>query len=232
MKNLFSLLLLMLFTSSVILAQKETRSLSAFDKLDVSGSISVELVKSSNYKAEITIIKGDLEALVTEVNGGTLDISFKRLGGYNWGSGEKAKIILYTGDLASIETSAGAKVDGKTTSNTSNTVSLEASSGSSIAISVESNQVKADASSGARISVSGNTSAISADVSSGANIDCSLLKAESASADASSGGSISVWPTESLKAEASSGGSVKYKGEPSNLDVEKDKYSGGNISKL
>ncbi len=212
-------------------AQKQTRDLNAFHALDVSGGIAVELIKSESPKAEVTIIKGDMDDLMTEVSSGTLEIYFKRKAGYNWGGGEKARVILYTADLDAVETSAGAKVEGKET-NLCNSLTVNASSGSSIALNVEAKQVNADASSGARISLDGSSGELDGDVSSGANINASLMKTQHVDAEASSGGKITVWSVESIKAGSSSGGAVKYKGDPTNTDIDKDKWSGGSVSKI
>jgi hypothetical protein len=60
------------------------------------------------------------------------------------------------------------------------------------------------------------------------NISCSGFVAENCRASASSGSDTEVHATKQLKARASSGGDVRYKGSPSQKDI--DESSGGDVS--
>jgi hypothetical protein len=231
MKNLFSIAIFSFLATVSLFGQKENRDLAAFSTLDVSGGISITLVKSDKPMAEITIISGELENLITQVSGNDLKIYFKKSTVTSWGSGEKAKIVLHYSTLNSIDASAGASVSAESQLKVAN-LKLEASSGASIALKTTTETVECQASSGARITLEGNAKSAKVGVSSGANINASLLQTGSVVAESSSGGSATVYPTVSLTAESSSGGSIKYKGDPKELNIEKDKFSGGDVSKI
>ncbi len=231
MKSLqFITLFIALFVASNLQAQT-TRTLESFKGLDVSGSINIEIVKSNTAKADITILKGEEANLITQVSKGTLKIKFAKDSGDSWGGGAKARITLYTDKLESIEVSAGAAVESDVKWS-SNNLSLEASSGARIYITSHSGKVKASASSGASIILFGTSDSMFASCSSGATVDASGMESQSVVAECSSGGAIKVHSVSSLSAEASSGGSIVYKGNPTDTDIKKDKYSGGNISAM
>lgn len=211
-------------------AQDESRSLEAFDNISVSGSFDVDLYKGSP-KANITMVKGDIEDLKMEVKRGTLYISFKNKTGWSVGNNRQADIDLYVKDLSAIEVSAGSSVNSEFTLMATE-FNADASSGASLSIALECKDLDADVSSGARIEIEGSSDKLNVDVSSGGSYNGKRLKAKDVDADVSSGGSIKVWVTESLEADASSGGSIRYKGEPRQTDLDSGKWSGGSIKKI
>lgn len=217
-----------LFSGLSIYAQSEVRDLNNFDQLRVSGNLDVTLQEGSP-KAEITMVKGDIEELEIKQKGSELHIKFRDK--VNWTNKRKATIVLYTGDLNSIDVSAGADVVGEFT-HTVSKFSADASSGGSISVAVETKSLEADVSSGAQIDIEGSANDLNVDVSSGGSYNGKQLAAKNVDADVSSGGSIKVWATESLEADASSGGSIKYKGDPKQMDIDSGKWSGGSIKKM
>ena len=229
MKNTFSILSIIFLLSTTLSAQDTTRQLSDFSELDVSGGISVDLHYGSP-KAEINMIKGDIEKLKTVVKGNTLKIYFDN-GYWNKGGNNKAGIDLYFNDLKSVSVSAGSKVESDVLIK-SETFDADASSGSRLELNIEALSVDSDVSSGASIRMEGMTKKLNVDVSSGASFKGSALKSKKVDADVSSGGNIKVWATESLSADASSGGTVSYKGNPSKTDIDSGKWSGGSVRKM
>ncbi len=227
MKNLF-ILLAVLFSSLSLCAQTEVRDLKTFNQLRVSGNLDVTLQQGSP-KAEITMVKGDIEELEINQRGNDLHIKFREK--INWTNKRKANIVLYTSELSSIDVSAGADVAAGHTY-TASKFSVDASSGASISVAVDAQSLDADVSSGAKIEIEGSANKLNVDVSSGGSYDGRMLEAREVDADVSSGGSIKVWATESLEADASSGGSIKYKGDPKEMDIDSGKWSGGSIRKI
>ena len=210
-------------------AQQETRHLSDFTGLSVSGGISVNL-HYGTPKAEVNVIKGDLEKLKTEVKGNTLKIYFE---GKRWGmsNNDKAKIDLYFDNLNYIDVSAGANVECNVVIKADD-FDVDVSSGGRLDIEVEAASIDSDVSSGASINITGKADELNVDASSGASFRGAGLMAKNVDADVSSGGNIKVWATEEIHADASSGGSVQYKGEPKKVNIDSGKWSGGNVSKM
>lgn len=228
--SIFSTFVIALLSIGISQGQT-TRTLGSFDMITVAGSISVDIVSSSESKAEITILKGEEEALITELNGKELMIKFAKADGYNWGSGAKANITLYTNTLQGVSAAAGAKVESDHNW-ASKKLTVEASSGSSVSLKADVNVCNAQSSSGSRVTLSGRAESMTASTSSGSSLNATEMQATQVQATSSSGGSLKVNATSSLRAEASSGGSIKYKGSPKDLNIDKDQFSGGNVSPM
>lgn len=229
MKKTLSILFSVLFLGSII-AQEE-RTLDAFSGVDVSGGINITLEKGNSPRAEIKMIKGDIEDLKLEVRKGVLKINFDSKSNWGWGSNNKADITLYYQDLSMLEASAGSKIYGDQ-SISANQFEIDVSSGASIKVIVDASYTEADASSGSSITLDGSSDKLDVDVSSGASFRGERFETQEADANASSGASVKLWVNQTLSANASSGGSVKYKGSPKNLDLDSGKYSGGSIKKM
>ncbi len=232
MKNtIFTLTISMLFFG--LIAQDDTRNLDNFEELSVSGGIKVELVQGDTPKAEIDILKGELDNLVTEVDGDELKIYFSRKGKkWGWGSNNgQARIKLYFVGLTDIDASAGSTVEGEDVIR-SKDFDIDVSSGSRVKVHIETGDIDVDVSSGARVDLKGFAIRLDVSVSSGASFRGEDLEVKEVDASASSGGSARVWATNKLDANASSGGSVKYKGNPQEVDIDSGKYSGGSITKM
>lgn len=211
-------------------AQEQTRELSDFNSLSVSGGIKVNM-HYGKPKAEIEVTKGDIEKLKTEVKGDHLKIYFDNKWSWTGGKSQQATIDLYFKTVDEISSSAGATIKCSEVITVSS-FEADASSGSRIEAKVEAGSVDSDVSSGASIAISGAAKDLNVDVSSGASFRGDGLEAKAVDADVSSGGSIKVWATHSLTADASSGGSIKYKGNPEKTNIDSGKYSGGSVKKM
>lgn len=224
--------------------------LDPFTAVSVGGNYETQLIKSSEPKIEITMLKGDLADVKYGVSNGKLKVETK---GRNWtffgGAKLKAKLKIYYTSLSSISASAGATVSSSEVIS-GNNMSISVSSGADLAISANASIAEIDVSSGSSSKININSSKLTVDASSGSSIDLKGKVSETANfsassgsdidaqelwvacadASVSSGASISVWPTDYLSASASSGGSVSYKGEPKK-GVTKEKSSGGSVSR-
>lgn len=231
MKIKFISSFVLMFLTVFVFGQAETRNISNYTKLDVKGSITVDLVKNGNMTAKVEVLKGDLNDLVTDVSNGRLIIKFKeKQSNDSWDSGQKAKITLAYSNLEAIDASAGATIRSSSKLST-NDITLSANSGSSLQLEIKANKSDLECSSGASMTVKGSSKKVIAEASSGATLDGSLLIATDVHAKASSGASLLVHAKESIRAEASSGASIKYGGNPAEKNIEDGKWSGGNISK-
>ncbi len=221
----------MIATSFCLSAQKEQRGLSNYNFIDVAGGIRIELF-DGEPKAEINVIKGELDRLITEVKNGTLHIKFEKNSGFWNNGGQKAEIKLYGAqNIEGIDASSGSRVYSESFVK-SDDFELGVSSGARVDLHLQSGSVSASVSSGASVDIEGEGRTINVKSSSGGKFDGKKFKCENAEAKASSGGAAIVWATDSFSAKASSGGLVKYKGDPKHVQVDVGKYSGGNVSKI
>lgn len=202
----------------------ENRNISeSFSEIKVQQGINLFLSQGNNVDLKVETDENLMELLISEVDNGVLKLYFKE----NVYLAKAKNVYLTTSQISKLESSSGATVLSETTFE-SNSLELDASSGSSIKMKINAQQVKTSSSSGSRIVLEGTASTFSGDSSSGSTIDAERLESSNATVSASSGSSISIFASENLKASASSGANIHYKGTPK--QVSKDNSSGGNIS--
>ena len=212
------------------LIDSETRNLGDFDEVKVSSGIKLMLVPGNANKALIEVDEVELEDVITKIDGHKLVIKMaNKKWSWKWKSSRKVEVTLTYKELEAVSASSGSSVKSDHTLS-NDELEFDASSGASIHLEISGKDVEADASSGANIKLSRTADSFDVGVSSGSSIKASDLEAVSVTARGSSGGSIRVWAKEDLKAKVSSGASVRYKGNPK--DIDKDKSSGGSVSKL
>ncbi|MBK9565652.1 MAG: DUF2807 domain-containing protein [Saprospiraceae bacterium] len=212
---------LFIFTFAIFVcgqAMTQSKSLPSFTSISTSGSVQVELVKSSVSKADYTILKGDEDDLYIEVKGNELYVKIKSRNGFWNSTNTKAKVTVHYQNLRSIDCAAGSSIKSESEIVTDN-MDIESSSGASCSVVIKSTDLNVDASSGSKVAVSGSAKSVNYDASSGARIDAASLLASDAIADVSSGASISLYASNKLNADASSGGSIKYKGDPEKTNI-------------
>jgi hypothetical protein len=173
----------------------ETRTLGAFDRIDVAAGVDVTVVCGNVAQAEVTTDSGKLDELKTELQGHTLSIH--RESGFHMNffamGTHVAKVRLTVGNpLTEVAVSSGA-------------------SARLPACGVSPQSLRLGASSGGHLQVAGKTRELSAEASSGGHIEPfggDPLDGEKTDAAASSGGHVRLCDTQILHAAASSGGHI------------------------
>ncbi len=215
-------------------AQEEVRNLKSFSAINVSQGIQVDIYKGKP-RAEINMIKGDIEDLIIDVSGSEVTLKFKKKPwSIGWKSSNNRKVeidLYYDQEIEDISVSSGASVHGNDVMS-GDDIDISVSSGASVDLEVDYMTADVGVSSGASLSLEGEAKELEVDVSSGASYRGAKLKAKKVDVDASSGASAGVWATDSLSGDASSGASIRYKGNPSKTNLNSGKWSGGSISKL
>lgn len=214
-----------------IQAQDKSLNLDDFHHLDVYTNIKMELIPSTSNKMDIDIIHGEYEDLRINQNRGKLTVYFETEDkGYKYRT--EARIKLYYKTIDELGVSAGARVfsDAKLVSDD---FDAAVSSGGSLDLEeLQTGEIDVKVSSGGIFEVAGEATNLDINASSGGIYKGSKLQLRKADADASSGGIIYLWTTNSIAAKTSSGGIVKYKGDPKDKNIKRDKWSGGIISSM
>lgn len=227
MKNLI-IILASLVTLTVFAQNSETRDLRTFENLEVSAGIKVNLIASDKHVADVEVSGVDLDEVVTKVSGNTLDISWKS---NNWGWKKRdAEVTVYYVNLNGIEASSGSIVNGKDVQ--SDDMDIDSSSGAIINLEIECNELDIDISSGAIVNLTGGAKEIDVEASSGAICEALEFKVLEAEIDGSSGAIVKIDVSKSIEAEVSSGAIVKYRGNPSEKDLDAGEWSGGIIKNI
>ncbi|MGD9930681.1 MAG: head GIN domain-containing protein [Mangrovibacterium sp.] len=231
LRNLWLLLLFCSLSLGVNAAKEktdtQTRSVESFSKISVSSGIDLFLTQGNS---EAIVVEADpdiIDKIITRVEDGTLRIYIKDNQNWNWGWNQPRKAYVTFDDLTTLTASAGSDVYSQNAFKL-NELDIEASSGSDIKIAnLTAEFVRVRTSSGSDAEVSGKTVDLVADSSSGSDLDCGNLVAEHVEVSASSGSDATVHVTGSLKARASSGADIRYKGSPTQKDI--DESSGGDV---
>lgn len=153
----------------------------------------------------------DLQRLEIEVDDGELRV---RRGSWsssiwNWGtSNGKVLVKVVVPKLEGLASSSGANVT---------------------AIDIDCDELSLDASSGSRLAVSGHCNDIDVDASSGARIESGEFMSRSVSVNASSGASIDIFASATFQGDASRGASVNVYGAPRVFEA--DTSSGARITR-
>ena len=206
----------------------ETRQVESFDGVKVSSGIEAELIQGRTNKVEISASGIDLDKITTEVKKGVLKVGIDQNWWNSWSSKRKkvkAK-ITYSSELSSLAAGSGSSVWSDEVIQ-SNELDLDVSSGASMEVEIEVRDASIDISSGASLNVSGSAGSTEIDMSSGSSLNGYGLQTGSVDIDGSSGSSARIHVTDNLVADVSSGATVKYKGNPSNKNI--DKSSGGSV---
>jgi hypothetical protein len=209
--------------SGNVITQK--RSVAGFTKVSASSGVEVELRKG----AQAVSVETDdnlMELVETKVENGELQISIKEHVSLN---NATIRIYVTAPELTTVTASAGASIEGKETLNSTNSISLNASAGASIAAALEAPGVDVDASAGGEIKISGRTRSLNVNSSAGANVRAFELLSENTVVEATAGGNANVFASVSLQANASGGGDINYKGAATL--VKKEESGGGSVSK-
>lgn len=202
---------------------EDSRSISEeFTVVSASEGLDVYVTQSNDFKIVIEADENIIDLIGTDIKNGKLRIHAIE----NIGRATK-KIFVSLPNITALSSSSGAEL---TTTNTieAEKISLDASSGAELKVTLVANEVSADASSGADIQLAGNSNMFYADASSGADIKAKELMTKICNADASSGADISLNVSETLTADASSGADITYTGQAS---VQKSKSSSGSVHK-
>lgn len=221
MKNLLTMAFLLVATASVW-AQTTTvsdnnakvREVGNFSGVKVSAGIELLLQQGDKDAVAVSCNRPEyLDRIKTTVEGNVLKISIDNNygGDWKWRKNVKFKAYVSIRQLEKLSASSGSIVRTGAAINV-NSLDMDVSSGAVVDAEFKGQSIKVDNSSGAVTTLKGSVESLDVDASSGAVFKGFEMSSANCSADASSGGTISITVTKELNADASSGGEIKYRG--------------------
>ena len=202
----------------------ENRKISSdFTAIRTSTDLDVYITQEDKNVVTVEADENLQDLIVTEVENGVLKIYSEK----NIWSAKSKKIYISIKTLNALKATSGSAIRSKTIIQ-SDGISIDASSGASVRMTVAANSVATNASSGATIRISGTANNHAAKASSGSSIKAYDLMSKNVIAKVSSGANIDLYASEKIEAKASSGGDIDYKGTPKK--VIRKTSSGGSIS--
>jgi hypothetical protein len=196
---------------------EEFREVRDFRGLRVENGLDVQVELGSEPSLRLWLDENLLEYVVTSVEGGDLvlrtkeDVSLDPSGG--------AQIYVRAPLIEFVDLEDGSDLEGEVGGDEEGYVSLEASGGSDLDLTVYAAGVDAEASGGSDIDLSGSARELFVDASGGSAVD-SALATENLQVDASGGSDVSASASQSATVEASGGSDVTVYGAPPERHVD------------
>ncbi len=218
---------LFVLSSAWVQAQSDTRKVSGFDQVKISGAYLVYLTEGNEEMVEIETQNIDPEEIVTEVNGDVLKIEPKQK---NWKYNKSRVTIKITyKKLVAIHSGGASNIVGNSVIKTSD-FDLKGSGSGDMKIKVDVNNLNISLSGSNDVEVEGSANTQSISISGSGDISAFELESGTTTVKISGSGDVDVNVSESLTAKISGSGDISYKGSPDRQDV---KVSGsGSVKKV
>ena len=191
----------------------ETRNVSGFERVALSGTGDLTITQGDSEGLEIEAEDNLITLIESEVRGGTLYIGFKN----NTGGISPTKPIIYrlkVKQLSGIEASGAGSI--KVDSLATDDLKLESSGAGNITIgSLTAKQITLHVSGAGNCELAGKADGLVVDLSGAGAIRAGDLETQTVKITISGAGKAVVWATVSLDAELSGAGNVEYYGKPS-----------------
>lgn len=194
-----------------------------FTAIKVSAGLDLYISQGTKNKITVEADENLQQLIKTEVKDGVLTIYSEK----NIWKAKAKKIYVTIKELETLAATSGAEVYAKETLTTKN-LTVSATSGAEITISVDADAIETNATSGADIAISGISNTHISKATSGATVDAFKLQSKNVTAIVTSGADINIYASENLDAKATSGGGIDFTGNPKK--VIKTTTSGGSVS--
>lgn len=206
---------LLLASSAFAARVTESRAVSGFTELDVSGGVEVFITKGP-FALTLEGEAGELERFATTVSGGRLTIERKGFG-FSFGHSLTARVSMPA--LTRLNTSGG--VAATFSDVAAKELTLDLSGGGSVRASgLDLETLVLDASGGVDAKLAGKTKKLVADLSGGVDVEAKQLVVTAAVIDASGGCSVELNVKGGVKGSASGGTHVRVLGKPTAAAIE------------
>jgi hypothetical protein len=204
---------------------KETRKVSSFDGIDVSGAFDIILKQGTTEEVIVEADANLLPVIRTEVVGGTLRIETTKPIHHV----TVMKVYITVKDLKLIDVSGAVDIntEGRITVPE---LSIDASGASDSKMEIAVQKLKLDCSGASKMKFSGSAKDVNMDLSGASDIFAYDMLTENFDFEISGTGNAQINVSKKIRAEISGAGSVKYKGSPS--DIDQSVSGAGSIKKV
>ncbi len=217
MKYLFSFLFLVLLGQHSLWAQiiKDSRPVGEVTELRVNEGIAVEWIQSTEKKIEVMVEGVGLDKVITEQAGGVLRLRM-RTGIY---TGVKVECKVYYPEFSHLQANSGATINAAMTVKAER-LSVLATTGGSIAIEVDTERLFATAQTAGSLLLEGKSELLIGEVTGGARLEAFDLVSDNVELRANAGATADVIALKSANLKANTGATIRYKGNPSVIQVQ------------
>ena len=188
-----------------------TRTVSDFDKIAVSGSFHVTLIKGKEKTITIEASSNLMEAIETEVENGLLKIKFKS--GWNIRTYKKVTITVTFEALSGVALSGSGSIT-SADELIANDLALKVSGSGNMKLKLFTDTLTAAISGSGNLKLNGETNIVTCSISGSGNLNASDLIATITNAKVSGSGNVKIQALEEIHAKVSGSGSILYSGNP------------------
>ncbi|MEM9829693.1 MAG: head GIN domain-containing protein [Bacteroidota bacterium] len=201
-------------------AVTETRPISSFNAITVTGSVDVYLSQDEEESVTVEADENLQEIIQTEVRGNTLYISERK----NIRRAESRKVYVGFQQLTSLITEGATDIYGRTPIR-GETLEVGISGASDVTLEIYVDELICRIRGAADGYLSGEATAMIARVSGSSDLEAGDLVSQSCQVEASGASDAFVHATESLDAKASGSSDIEYRGNPPTLRKEEGNSS-------
>lgn len=216
------MLMIVSLTSSFAQTEEETRTLAAFNSIQVASGIEATLVKGDSHSIEITASGVELSKIESNVTNRVLEL---KISGISPKASTIKAIVTYV-SLEEVSGSSSAKVFVKNPISEKK-VRLYAASSSYVEAEVNAENLVVDAQTNAKISVNGKVANLDFSAYTNAEIDGEKLVTDNATVKINTNAKGSFHVNKSITGSAATRGRVTYTGDPNIVDIKTN--TGGSI---
>lgn len=199
--------------------KKETRPVSGYTGISVSGSMNVEIVYGNSNEITVEADENLLPYLETKVENGNLIIKSKDKVNLR----TKSKMIVHASatKLANIKLSGSGNINGKGDFSNDEKTTFNLMGSGNISVGFNSfSETKVSIAGSGNVTLKGNhTNNIDASISGSGNIDCSDVRANDVFAIISGSGNIKVYAARTIDAKISGSGNIYYRGDAPKISI-------------
>lgn len=196
----------------------ESRSVGAFDEVEVQGAIDVYVRQGEPGPVRVVTDENLQQYIMVESQGNEVQIRFKQ--GYNIRPSSKVKVYVSSPNFTRLDVSGACNIYGERKLSLNNPLSMQVSGAGDIKMEIDAPKVRAQISGAGSMVMQGQTRDVEIDISGAGKAKCYDLMAENTKVEISGAGSAEVYASVALDAHVSGAGSVKYKGNATKVTQE------------
>ncbi len=195
---------------------EEKRNISTFNTVKNLSSIDLEINSGESYSLSVEDDENILPYIITEVDGGILNIHYKNNTNIN---NDHAKVTITAPSINKIISSGSGDISGNGIIRNSSQIEFNLSGSGDVDAKVDAPSIKVSASGSGNIKLAGRTKDFDCRVSGSGDVNCSNLQSENTTISISGSGNAHVFASVHLTAKISGSGDVYYLGNPQSPEI-------------
>ncbi|HTN06697.1 head GIN domain-containing protein [Agriterribacter sp.] len=188
----------------------ESRTVSNFKDIQLSGSMNVHLVKGAGHAVEINGEENIIPYIETYVNDGKLKVKYTD--NININTRRDVTVTVILPELREVDITGSGDITGETKFTGNDKIELGITGSGNMKLEVDAPAIEAKITGSGDIYLSGITKDIKCSTTGSGKIDATELKAENAVVKTFGSGNISVFASVKLNATVNGSGDITYKG--------------------